>query len=241
VHNDMEGVVMEDLGGFGDIELVKNNGLYLTKLKKSRMPVFPVFQTVQSDIDFGLEDLKGREVCLCARWNPDFDPVMPTGPIDSQYVFVGKEPVLEDIETGKIFSKEDSDGNETHCGLMLDWYLENLGLTRDSVYITNAIMCKPYGDLYFDSSNMIACAKLKKKEFEQLKRAKYFFALGTGAFQFLTGIFGSITSYMGQYFVWNRDGVECYIIPLPHPSKLDLEAPWMDKTIKMLDGLRFGQ
>lgn len=227
--------------GFGDAEFDQKSVIYLNKLKKSKILCAPVFSTVQGEAPCSLEELKGREGCLCGRWLEDTPLVMPCGPTNSKIVFVSNEPSFEDIESGKMFTKEDADGTEYANGIMFDWYLENLGLTREEVYVTNALMCKAFGNYYFDSSNMIECSKFKKKEFENLKDVQYIFTLGTVAFQLMSGIFGSASDYYGSYFVWNREDKECFVIPLPHPSNLNFDTPIGAKIKKLVDAIRFGQ
>lgn len=199
--------------GFGDVDLDRKKEVPLERLKKSKMRVRPMFLDVMSRPDINLPS--DIQICkLCERSGAVGQGVFPKGSIESPYVFVGRDPGEQEVENGEPFWPEAPGGK------LLTEYLEILGLLREQIYITNAVFCRAPGNAEPTPEEFMACLPYHKKEFELLTGMKWLFPLGTHAFQLCTGIYGSITPYVGSYFETSIFGRDIKIIPLHHPGYL---------------------
>lgn len=196
--------------GFGDIDLSVKREIQLDKLKKSKMKAHPMFLDVNTTGYNEIASCGER----CARMDLVGGAVLPKGPTDSPYVFMGRDPGEQEVENGEPF------WHEAPGGRLLTEYLEILGLQRESVYLTNAVFCRAPGNAEPSPEEIMACLPFHKKEFEGLTGIKYLFPLGTHAFQLCTGIYGSITPYVGSYFPTTLNGKDVMVIPIHHPGYL---------------------
>jgi DNA polymerase len=196
--------------GFGDVDLDRKKEVPLERLKKSKMRVRPMFLDVADVVS--VQDLKLCQGCVRAgQAGPSVEPI---GSLESPYVFVGRDPGEQEVENGQPFWPEAPGGK------LLMEYLEILGLLREQVYITNAVFCRAPGNAEPTPEEFMACLPYHKKEFESLTGIKWLFPLGTHAFQLCTGIYGSISPYVGSYFETVINGREVTIIPIHHPGYL---------------------
>ena len=60
------------------------------------------------------------------------------GPEDAEIMFIGEAPGFHEDQQGRPFVGA--------AGQFLEELLESIGLTRDDVYITNVIKCRPPGN-----------------------------------------------------------------------------------------------
>ena len=60
------------------------------------------------------------------------------GPVDAQILFVGEGPGAREDQTGRPFVGP--------AGQLLEELLASIGLTREDVYITNVVKCRPPGN-----------------------------------------------------------------------------------------------
>lgn len=217
--------------GFGDLVVEHKSSFSLAKLKKVNLPVTPVFMSVQAEAPCNYLEIGNQESCLCDRFNLAGKPVKPLGPKTSPYVFVGRDPGEQEVENGEPFWPEAPGGE------ILMEYLEKMGLVREEVYITNVCFCRAPGNAPPTPKQVHACASFHKKEFEALTGVKYIFPLGSHAFQVMTGVFGSVTSFVGSYFETNLFGREVKIIPLHHPGYLLRNGSLKDQIFKILEDL----
>jgi DNA polymerase len=84
-----------------------------------------------------LDSLAGM-VRLCTRcklWQSRTIAVPGEGPPDAQLMFIGEGPGATEDKTGRPFVGA--------AGQLLEHLLGTIGLTRDDVYITNVVKCRP--------------------------------------------------------------------------------------------------
>jgi uracil-DNA glycosylase family 4 len=219
-------------GGFGDIRNCDGTGFNLNfkDVHLRRLPIYPLFMRNIENPPFSFSNLREQAQCLCTRWDPDRLPILPEGEKNSRFVFISSGPLSEDFEEGKIFSAK------YPAGAVFSGYLELLGLHREHLYLTSALYCRTI--LNTDSAESLkACMRFKREEFEHLTQAEYYFTFGSAAFQMMSGIFGSASSFLGDYFKFELFGRDSYLIPFPHPA-FSISAPKMnDRILEVMSGL----
>lgn len=87
-----------------------------------------------------LEALRRKHTACsqCALRGTDVTYVFGTGNPDARIVFIGEAPGSEENRQGEPFVGR--------AGKLLNKTLENAGLTRQEVYITNVVKCRPMRD-----------------------------------------------------------------------------------------------
>lgn len=98
------------------------------------------------------------------------------------------------------------------AGDLLNDLLEEIGLPRDEVYITNVVKCRPPNNRDPRRNEIKSCNPYLKRQLEVIK-PKVIATLGNHATKSLIGKNG-ITKLHGKEFDWN----EKKLIPLYHPA-----------------------
>lgn len=219
--------------GFGDVGIERHKGFVFTGLKLHKLKVRPMFLSANTEGVPAVEDIGRIDTCLCQRYKLVGEPVLAVGPKDAECVFIGRDPFERECEEGIPFCL-DSPG-----GKMLGYYLEMLGLGRGDCYITNTLFCRAPNNVAPQPDELFGCARIHAVEFKKLTNVKYIFTLGSNAFQLMTGLFGSVKSFVGKYYfkvdIFEREGV-C-IIPLHHPGSLLENESMLEKTTEILKKL----
>ena len=126
------------------------------------------------------------------------------GNFNSDVIFVGEAPGKNEDLHGEPFVGV--------AGKKLSLALENAGVTRDEVYITNTVKCRPPKNRVPTALEREACQEYIQKEIEIIK-PKIICVLGNTAFGSILG--GSeITKFRGK--VGRKDGL-LYFITI-HPA-----------------------
>ncbi|MDD1755772.1 MAG: uracil-DNA glycosylase [Methanomassiliicoccales archaeon] len=86
---------------------------------------------------------------LCRLCHERTKVVAPSGDLASPVVFVGEAPGEKEDLSGKPFVGR--------AGRMLDRLLEEEGLPRDSIMITNTVKCRPPGNRRPKADEVLAC------------------------------------------------------------------------------------
>ena len=152
--------------------------------------------------------------------------LMGAGSRKSEVMIVGEAPGAREDETHQAFVGP--------AGKLLNKLLTQAGLSRDGVYITNAVKCRPpdnrtptRGELKTCSNNYLA------QEIEKVG-PDHILVLGNAALQAVVGRSG-ITKYRGKIFELG----ETKVFPTFHPAYV-LRNPFHEDTIKA-DFERFGR
>jgi DNA polymerase len=121
------------------------------------------------------------------------------GPKDAQIMLVGEAPGEEENKTGRPFVGR--------SGALLTTLLEQAGLKRSEVYITNAVRCMPgrIGNKQQKptAKEIKACKPHLIREIKEVQ-PDTIITLGNEALRSLTGLSG-ITAYRGQSFELHKD------------------------------------
>ncbi len=139
--------------------------------------------------------------------------VFGVGSITADLMFVGEAPGMDEDEQGEPFVGK--------AGQLLTKIIEATGLSRDKVYIANALKCRPdtpgqnFGNRKPNPEEIERCLPFVERQIE-LIRPKVLVALGASAVEALYGEKIFITKIRGQ----RRDYRGIPLIPTFHPSYL---------------------
>lgn len=123
-------------------------------------------------------------------------------------MFIGEGPGEHEDRQGRPFVGR--------AGQLLDQILEAVAIPRESVYITNMVMCRPPGNRSPQRDEIAACWPYLEHRI-RLIRPRVIVALGNVPAQFFLKTTQGITKLRGQFFPW-KAGIEIY--PMFHPSYL---------------------
>ncbi|MCL6477170.1 MAG: uracil-DNA glycosylase [Peptococcaceae bacterium] len=138
------------------------------------------------------------------------NPVRDTGnPLTARVVFVGEAPGANEIKQGIPFAGE--------AGKKLNGYLAETGLTREDVYITNVVRCRPTADggrkNRTPAREIPACGGWLNRELEIIG-PKVVAALGNIALKWLCGKQYNIGECHGRLIRTGR----FTLYPMYHPA-----------------------
>ena len=128
-----------------------------------------------------------------------------TGPVDAEIMIVGEAPGFTEDVQGKPFVGP--------AGKLLDTLLNQIGLSRQQVFITNVLKCRPPQNRDPMPNEAETCLPYLRQQFA-LVRPKAVLVLGRHALERMLPGVGSISRVHGQVFL--RSGVA--FIPCYHPA-----------------------
>ncbi len=131
------------------------------------------------------------------------------GNLKAAIMFIGEGPGADEDEQGRPFVGR--------AGKLLTKFLENAGIKREDVYITNVVKCRPPENRVPQSDEAQACKVHLFRQIELIK-PKFIGAIGNTAAKFLLGDgIDTITKIRGSWFDF-EGGIK--LMPLFHPSYL---------------------
>lgn len=122
--------------------------------------------------------------------------VFGTGNEKAKLVFVGEAPGYDEDMQGKPFVGK--------AGQLLTKIIEAIGLTRQDVYITNVVKCRPPGNRNPELDEISACNPFLAQQLEAIK-PKLICALGTFAAQTLLKTKAPISKLRGKFYPYHKD------------------------------------
>lgn len=144
---------------------------------------------------------------LCSLSEGRTNIVMPHGDTSSGIVFIGEAPgEKEDLQGIPFVGK---------AGKILDGFMEEEGLQRSRVVITNTVKCRPPGNRDPTEEEMAACRKFLNSE---LSGSRLIIGLGKSACKNLMGYDGKMADIVNKRTIIEIDGKEIPFIPTYHPS-----------------------
>ena len=144
------------------------------------------------------------ECTKCELCKTRTNSVPGKGNFSSDVIFVGEAPGRNEDRHGEPFIGV--------AGKKLTFALENAGVSRDSVYITNVVKCRPPNNRVPSVSERDTCKEYLQNEIEQIK-PKIICILGNTAFNSILG--GSeITKFRGKLV---RKNNQLYFLTV-HPA-----------------------
>ena len=135
-------------------------------------------------------------------------PVCPSGPVVSKLMVVGRNPGTKEDLTGIPFHPEAPGGSE------LTWYLDQAGLDRDEIFITNCVNCHTWQDREPTDEEVRLCTNVFLTAFIRIMKPVLIIAAGKIAVNFFLP---HIESLMRDH---SRPHKTKYgvVWPIPHPA-----------------------
>jgi len=133
--------------------------------------------------------------------------VMPDGDLNSNVVFVGEAPGENEDLTGRPFVGR--------SGKLLERIMNEEGIERKDVMITNTVKCRPPGNRDPTKEEMDACRPFLEHE---LKGRKVVVGLGRSACRDMIGYEGKMADIVNKEMTIDIDGIGVTFIPTYHPA-----------------------
>jgi uracil-DNA glycosylase family 4 len=148
--------------------------------------------------------------------------VFGAGNADAELMFVGEAPGAEEDRQGLPFVGR--------AGQLLNQMLEEIGLSREEVFIANVLKSRPPGNRDPQPQEIEAC---KPYLFEQVRliEPKIVCTLGNFATKLLTGSPVGITRVRGTPQLHELGGRPVFLLPLFHPAAA-LRTPAVKETLR---------
>ena len=166
-----------------------------------------------------------KEVSSCTRCplhETRTKAVFGAGNADAELMFVGEAPGAEEDRQGLPFVGR--------AGQLLNQLLEEIGLSREQVFIANVLKSRPPGNRDPQPLEIEAC---KPYLFEQVRliEPKVVCTLGNFATKLLSGSPAGITRVRGTPQVHELGGRTVFLLPLLHPAAA-LRTPAMKEQLR---------
>ena len=135
--------------------------------------------------------------------------VFGNGNADADLMFVGEGPGQQEDIQGLPFVGR--------AGKLLDQLLEEIGLSRGEVFVTNVVRCRPPGNRDPQPEEIAACRSYTDRQIELIE-PRLICSLGKFAMQVLTRTNRGITAVHGKPEVHELGGRTMRVYPLFHPA-----------------------
>jgi uracil-DNA glycosylase len=160
-----------------------------------------------------------KECRACPLWKTGTQTVFGEGSRHAKVIFVGEQPGNEEDLAGKPFVGP--------AGKLLDKALDEAGINRDEIYVTNAVKhfkWEPKGKRRLhkkpNSGEIAACRPWLEAELDVLQ-PQVLVCLGATAAQALLGKQFRVTKHRGEFL---ESSLARHVIATVHPSSI-LRAP----------------
>ena len=163
-----------------------------------------------------------RSCTRCALAEGRTQVVVGAGDLDADLMFVGEAPGFHEDRQGVPFVGQ--------AGKLLSTLLEEIGLSREAVYIANVLKCRPPGNRDPRPEEIEACEGYLFTQVAKI-RPRVICTLGNFATKLLAGRPEGITRVHGRPRPHRIGDVEVNLYPIYHPAAA-LYTP------RMLDTLR---
>jgi DNA polymerase len=179
----------------------------------------PVKNTLENKMNELLKLHASIKSCIkCELHKTRANVVCGAGSISSKIMFVGEAPGQDEDIKGLPFVGK--------AGKLLSQLLLEIGVPRDSVFITNIVKCRPPNNRPPDEIEILTCQPYLKNQIELLK-PKIVVTLGSYATQSITGSLEGITKLRSREIKMNGFAV----FPTFHPAYV-LRNPKSISTIR---------
>ena len=135
--------------------------------------------------------------------------VFGSGNADADLMFVGEAPGMHEDLQGLPFVGR--------AGKLLDQLLEEVGMARSDVFITNVLLCRPPGNRDPEADEIDTCKPYLHRKIELIE-PRVICTLGNFATKLLTRSQRGITSVHGRPQVHELGGRALRVYPLYHPA-----------------------
>jgi DNA polymerase len=150
--------------------------------------------------------------------------VFGTGDPQARCMIIGEAPGAEEDRRGEPFVGR--------AGQLLNAMLRAIGMSREAVYITNIVKCRPPKNRDPKPEEMVACSAYLHRQIA-LIRPRVILAVGRVAAQHLTGSTSPIGRMRGQSYAYENGDTGVPIVVTYHPayllrSPLEKRKSWED-------------
>ena len=158
----------------------------------------------------------------CPLYETRSKAVFGAGNADADLMFVGEAPGAEEDRQGLPFVGR--------AGQLLNQMLEEIGLTREDVFIANVLKSRPPGNRDPQPAEIEACEPYLWEQV-RLIEPRVVCTLGNFATKLLSGSPTGITKVRGTPQVHELGGRMVYLLPLFHPAAA-LRTPAVKETLR---------
>ena len=150
---------------------------------------------------------------------------------NAQLLFIGEAPGAEEDQQGLPFVGK--------AGKLLNQMLLALAISREAIYITNIVKCRPAHNRNPEKKEMEKCSQILEQQIK-LIQPKLIILLGSVAFQWLLPEYGGIMKNHGKEFKYTYQEKTTPVLATFHPAYLlrfpdNLALAWRDfKKIRQL-------
>jgi uracil-DNA glycosylase len=148
--------------------------------------------------------------------------VFGAGHADADLMFIGEAPGAEEDRQGLPFVGR--------AGSILTGLLEEIGLRREDVWITNVLRCRPPGNRDPQPVEVESCQPYTQEQIE-LIRPRVIGTLGNFATRLITESRAPISKVRGTPQLRTMSGVTVFVMPLFHPAAA-LRTPALLDTLR---------
>ena len=162
-----------------------------------------------------MQHLKDRlDACtLCSLSGSRTRAVVGSGSLDASVVLVGEAPGRKEDETGLPFVGS--------AGKLLDRLLAEAGLSREDVFITNIVKCRPPRNRRPKKAEVEQCESYLHEQLSII-RPRVVAPMGNSPLAYFQGRYGlpgeAIGNVHGKAFTVNESWGEVTLMPLYHPA-----------------------
>ncbi len=167
------------------------------------------------------------DCALCGLCSGRTNIVLPSGDPDSPVLIVGEGPGENEDLQGRPFIGR--------AGSILDKTLEQAGLPREKLLITNTVKCRPPGNRDPTPEEMAACRRFLDSEMESRKAVV---GLGRSAIRDLLGYTGPMAAIVNTRQTITVNGKEILFIPTYHPMACVYQKPAREALLKTMVDIR---
>jgi DNA polymerase len=179
----------------------------------------------QTDLELEAVHARIRVCTLCGLHASRTQAVPGSGPVPADVMIVGEAPGFNEDVQGLPFVGA--------AGKLLDTLLAQIGLSRDQVFITNILKCRPPQNRDPMPNEAEACMPYLRHQF-RLIRPKAVLVLGRHALERMLPGVGSISRVHGEFFM--RGGVA--FMPCYHPAAALHNGGLLNDLQKDFDSVR---
>ena len=166
-----------------------------------------------------------REASVCTKCplsETRTNVVFGSGDADANLMFVGEAPGAEEDRQGLPFVGR--------AGALLTELLEGIGMTREEVWITNVLRCRPPGNRDPQPIEIESCQPYTYRQVELIE-PRVVATLGNFATKLLTGSRLGITKVRGTTQLRQLGSRAVFLMPLLHPAAA-LRTPSLVDTLR---------
>ena len=178
-----------------------------------------------------MNDIRNENCELCKLCDTtDRVCVMGNGPTNAEIMVIGEAPGAHEERTGKPF--------QGRAGQLLDSLLQKNGISREDLYVTNVVHCRPPDNRTPTAAEIKACKPYLEKEIK-IVSPKYILCLGATAYK---AIFGKAGVMEARGTLYKKDGINYFVTIHPAAAlRQPKMAPFLEMDIKKFADITRGE